>query len=165
VTSKPVLQEKDVKKRPAAEVELDEALEYATHDRPETRYKKGNKKGQIKRKAYVGQKLERDLLRIIANTALERWAEEPTTKLVLIAANAARKAIPMYQGRNTRETEQRYEGYKCATMKVMSIRRIWQMKMDAARKARGGTVPERPKQADYPLEEGKKHKGQYRMFS
>lgn len=165
MATKPVLKRKSFAKKPASESELDVALEYAKRNVTELRFTKGAKKGQVKRRAYTGQTLERDLLRVIANSALERWSEQPTTKLVLVAANVAREAIPMYQGRNTRETEQRYEGYKRATMKLMNLRRVWQMFRDAQRRRAGEPIPERAKQKNYPLEDGKKNKGQYRMFS
>ena len=165
MTSKPILEQRDLRKRPVTETELDVSLEYATKNRVELRYKRGKKKGLVKRKAYIGQNLSRDLLRIIANTALERWAGEPTTKLVMIAAQAARSAIPMYQGNTLRETERRYEGFKCATMKMMNIRRVWQMQRDAERKDGGAPVPKRPQQKKHPIDERKKHASQYRLFS
>ena len=164
MSSKPVLEEKEIKYKPVSNAELDEALVYATQDRPEVRYKKGKKKGRVKRGVYVGQTLSRDLLRIIGNTTLERRAKEPKAKLAPLAANVAREAIPMYQG-TERETQLRYEGYKCAVMKIMNIRRVWQMRRDAERKALGLEIPERPAQTEYPLDKRKKHEGQRRMFS
>ena len=164
MTSKPILEEKEMELAPVRKVELDEALEYARTSRPEVLYKRGKKKGRIKHKAYVGQELSRDLLRIIGNSALERRAEQRTAKLPLIAANVAREAIPQYKGTEA-ETQLRYTAYKCATMKIMSIRRVWQMKRDAERKAAGQAIPERPKQVDYPLDERPKHEGQRRLFS
>ena len=164
MTSKPVLEEKEVKFDPVSNAELDEAIKYARVSRPEVLYKRGKKKGQIKRKAYVGQELARDLLRIIGNTALKRRAEQPTAKLVMIAAYAARQAIPQYQG-TVQEKQLRYVAHKCAAMKIMSIRRVWQMKMDALRKARGLAIPERLKQIQHPLDERPKFKNQRRLFS
>ena len=164
MSSKPVLEDEEIKYKPVSNDELDEALAYAAQSRPEIRYKKGKKKGQVKRRAYAGQTLSRDLLRIIGNTALKRRAEQLTVKLPLLAANVAREAIPMYQG-TQRETQLRYEAYKCATMKIMSIRRVWQMRQDARRRVAGAPIPARPQQTEHPLDERKKHKGQLRMFS
>lgn len=164
MTSKPVLQDKEIEYQPVREFELDEALAYAAQDRSEVLYKRGPKKGQVKRKAYVGQVLDRDLLRILGNTALERRAEKPTERLVQVAATVAREAIPSYRG-TERETQLRYEAYKCAVMKIMSIRRVWQMAMDERRKAQGLSIPERIKQTEFPEDGRPKHKRQLRMFS
>lgn len=165
MTSKPVLEVKSFAKKPVSNHELREAIAYAKNSRPAVRYQRGPKKGRVKRKAYVGQELEEDMLRIIANTALERWTAQPTAKLVMIAAHAARGAIPQYRSPSVYETDCRYQAYKCATMKVMNIRRMWQIERDRERAARGEDIPERPKQVEHALDERPKYKNQFRLFS
>lgn len=157
-----ILKQGSVPYRPVSEAELDEAVAYATIGRPEHRATKGRRKGQVIRKAYIGQELDRDMLRVLGNTALSR--REPKSRLALLAANVVREAVPSFSG-TVAEVEKRYEGYKCAVMKMMSLRRVWQMQRDTERLEQGLPIPERPEQVEYPEDERKKFTGQLRLIS
>jgi hypothetical protein len=158
-----VLESKEVK-NPIREIELDEGLAHARKSTSEIRFKSGKRKGQIKTRAYRGEELDRALLRILGNTALKRWKENRRVLLPVLAAYVVRSAIPHYpdigpSGGN------RYEGYKRAVMKMMSIRGHWQQARDRELEDQGLPTPERPKQTEHPVEEEGKHKGQIRLFS
>jgi hypothetical protein len=158
MTEKPVLEQQRFEYRAVTEAELEEALEYARHDRPAPKPKKGARA----RKAYVGQELDRDLLRILGNSALERRKEGSI--LPLLAASVVREAVPSFKG-SEQDIQRRYESYKCAVMKIMSIRRVWQMKQDAEKRRKGIPIPSRTEQTQHPDDTRKRHKGQIRLFS
>ena len=47
MTSKPILEQRDLRKRPVTETELDVSLEYATKNRVELRYKRGKDRKSV----------------------------------------------------------------------------------------------------------------------
>lgn len=163
MTERPVLAQKTFGYSPVTKAELDEAIEYAKTDQTEERYKRGKQAGQVKRKGYKGQELDRDLLRILGNTALQR--RERKSILPKLAAAVVREAIPSFRGATAAETEFRYQGYKRGVMKIMSIRRVWQIKADEQRRATGIPIPERPKQTEFPMDSRPAFKNQRRLFS
>jgi len=159
-----VLDEQDVA-NPVTYSELGAALRHAAISRPEHRAKRGKRKGQITRKAYLGQQLEKYLVRILANSALKLWEEDRRVILPLLAANVIRKAIPLLSTDDAREVENRYEGYKRAVMKVMSMRGHWKQKSNRKKRKEGIPVPPVPKQTEHPVETEPDQKGQLRLFS
>jgi len=158
MAEKPVLARKEIGYRPVTEDELDAAVEYAKKDRPAPK----PKKGQRQKMPYKGQELDRNLLRILGNSALER--RTPGVFLAMLAANVVRDAVPQYK-ETLIPDEARYEGYKCAVMKIMNIRRVWQMRNDKKRREQGLPIPERPKQTHNPEDPSPKNKGQVRLTS
>jgi len=163
VVNRPVISRKSIATGPVSNEELTVALEYAKQDRQARKRRRHDTKDPQR---YVGRELDKNLLRILANTALQRWINETGRKVILplIAANVVREAVPQFPG-SLVEVDQLYQAYKCAVMKIMSIRRVWQMKRDAEKHKRGEPVPERIKQTEHPAETKPGQERQLRLFS
>lgn len=145
--------------KPAMRAEIDLAVEYAKLDRPAPKVRKGARQ----KSAYVGQMLDRNLLRILVDTTLVR--RKSGTILPLLVGNVVREAIPQFKVPDEAETNARYEAYKCAVMKIFSMRRVEQIARDKEKRERGQEIPARAKQTEHPKDTRSKHEGQLRLFS
>jgi len=163
VAERPVVKRSAINAAPITESELTAALAYARTDRPA---RKRRKKDTEDPKPYIGQELDRNLLRVIANTALQRWVNETGRRVILplLAANVVRDVVPQFRDSVQRDNLM-YQAYKGATMKIMSIRRVWQMEADKQKKLRGKPIPERVTQTEHPAEQIKGLGVQLRLFS
>ncbi len=163
MADRPVINRKSIATGPVSNEEIEAALAYARQDRQARKRRKHDTKDPQR---YVGRELDKNLLRILANSALQRWVNETGRKVILplLAANVVREVIPQFQG-SIAEVDQLYQAYKCAVMKIMSIRRVWQMKRDAEKRKRGQEIPERTKQTEHPAETKPGQQLQLRLFS
>ena len=163
MADRPVINRKSIATGPVSNEELEAALVYAKKDRQARKRRKHDTKDPQR---YVGRELDKNLLRILANTALQRWVNDTGRKVILplLAANVVREAVPQFKG-SLAEIDQLYQAYKCAVMKIMSIRRVWQMKHDAEKRKRGEEIPERQKQTEHPQETKPGQQKQLRLFS
>ena len=138
---KMVVSHAELQGAPVSEQELDTALAYAHEEPPKGKY---------------GRDLDRDLLRIIINTVIER--RDAGTKLPFLTAHVVREVLPLVEKNDTLK----YEAYKGATMKVFSTRSAWKRRgATRTRKAaaRDSTGPPKPLEDLRP-----KYKGQYKLF-
>jgi len=162
MAERPVLEHESLKD-PVTNTELEIALAYAKQDRPA---RKRRKSDTTDPKPYVGQVLSKELLRVIVNTALERWINRSGRRVILpmLVAHVVRDVVPQFK-LSVADDDLLYQAYKCGAMKLMSIRRVWQMKADKRRKERGEPIPERVKQTEHPQETKKDQEKQLRLFS
>lgn len=129
---------------PVSDWELNVALDYAR-----------NPKGKYRRE------LDRDLLRLVVNTAIER--RRPESILPFLTAEVAREVIPQREKKDALK----YEAYKGAAMKVFSgrsarARSARAQKKKAARPRSHPPPSEKP--GVYPEDQRPKHKGQLKML-
>ncbi len=137
--ARPVVVQKSLGYQPVSEGELDIGVAYA-----KTEYEKD---------------LDRDLLRLVVNTTLER--RNAQTKLAFLAATVVRENIRL----SNKEQAPKIDAYKGAIMKVMSTRRVRQMQRDAEKRKQGLSIPMRPKQVEHPLDPRPQFADQYRLIS
>lgn len=128
---------------PATESELNIALVYAKD--PEGKYKRD---------------IDRDLLRLIVNTAIER--RRPGVILPFLVAEIAREVIPLSEKKDALK----YEAYKGAAMKIFSERSAWKSKGAAHKRRRATEEAQRSKdrKTRHPEDARPKYKGQYKLL-
>ena len=140
---KPTVSTRDLDGLPVSEDELDAALAYARKPKPEGKYER---------------ELDRDLLRLVVNTAIERRG--PGEILPRLVAEIAREVLPYGQKKDALK----YEAYKGAAMKVFSDRSAWKRK-GVARKKRLKREAQAPPEKGKPLEDKRpKYRGQLKLF-
>lgn len=147
MAQRPILETERLHYRPVSEYELEKALAYAARDRSEILYTRGEKKGQIKSKAYAGEVLDYDMLEVFANTVLKRRTSR--SKLAFLAATVVREKIKSTDQRN----RDRVDAYKGAIMKIMSDRATRKRQVDSS---------SGPKSDRHPLDP--RRQGQYMLL-
>lgn len=140
---KPTITTNELNGLPATESELDIGLVYAKD--PEGKY---------------GRDVDRDLLRLVVNTAIER--RRTGTILPFLVAEIAREVIPLAEKKDALK----YEAYKGAAMKIFSERSAWKSRtMTRKRKhAAEETRRSKDKSIKHPEDARPKHRGQYKLL-
>ena len=87
-----------------------------------------------------------DLLRLCANTTLERWRQSRKVILPFLAATVVRETVPP----KTPNRLEKIEALKGAVMKIMSARGHFKKARNAAKRERGVDVPATPRQTEHP---------------
>lgn len=131
---------------PVSDWELGVALDYARRPKPEGKYER---------------ELDRDLLRLVVNTVIER--REPGSILPFLTAEVARQVIPQREKKDALK----YEAYKGAAMKVFSGRSARARAARAEEKKRirpSARPPPSEKKKVFPEDQRPKHKGQLKML-
>lgn len=137
---KPIVKIAELQGAPVSETELDTALAYARD--PEGKYKR---------------ELDRDLLRLVVNTAIKRRQREDA--LPRLVAEIAREVLPYGQKKDALK----YEAYKGAAMKVFADRSAGKRKGAATRRRRERDSQAPPKAQ--PAEDTRpKYRGQYKLL-
>ncbi|QQG37745.1 MAG: hypothetical protein HYS26_03925 [Candidatus Kaiserbacteria bacterium] len=140
MTDRPVLKHEEIVFGPITEWELDNALAYVRD--PDGKYR---------------AELDRDLLRILANTANERRSHGVI--LPLLVARVVQDGIPF----SNKTEKPKYEAYKGAIMKIFADRYA---RSDLAKDRQRASAAEtrrtgKKKKGEYPKDSRKKHKDQF----
>ncbi len=143
MVDRPVLKREELEFAAVSEWELDIAMAYARD--PKGKYR---------------VELDRDLLRVLVNTANERRSRNVI--LPLLVARVVSDGIPF----KNKTEKPKYEAYKGSVMKVFSERSARSPAAQAKKIASAARTRRTGKKGrrDYPEDSHPKHKGQLRMF-
>ena len=141
VFRKPVLKSEAVKYPPPTEQELDIGVAWA--------------------KSQYEKDIDRDLLRVLVNTANERRSSQPGPSLPDLVTEVVRDGVPL----SDKQEAHKRAAYKGAVMKIYAGRsaRVSQ-KAAYERKNAGVRAPPRPKKGKFTEDARPKHKGQYKLL-
>lgn len=120
--------------------EIRTGIEYAAQSRTVVR-KRGKEKIPI---AYIGVRLDEDLLRNIANEVGIRYHEEPTVMNDLV-----REVAENYLRQRNVYEYRKFEACVCGTTKMFADRRAWMQKRHAARKWKANVRAQKHPQQKY----------------
>lgn len=137
---KPVLTLQPLQFGPASEQELNAGIDWAR-----TKYEKD---------------VDRDMLRVLFNTANERRTWQYRSALPDIVSLVVHDGVPL----SDKEEAHKRAAYKGAIMKIFADRSAWKSKRAAyRRRAREGPAPGSPRK-DPPEDPRPKYKGQYKLL-
>jgi hypothetical protein len=138
---KPVLKREEVRYPPATEQELDVGIEWA--------------------KVQYEKDIDRDMVRVLVNTANERRSSQSGVSLPDLVSEVVHDGVPLS---NKQEAHKR-SAYKGAIMKIYSGRSARVSKHAAQhRKQAGIRAPPRSKKLKFTEDARPKHKGQFKLL-
>lgn len=139
---KPVLSVQELEYAPASERELDVGIDWA-----KTQYEKD---------------VDRDMLRVLFNTANERRTSQPRSALPDLVSLIVREGVPL----SDKQEAHKRSAYKGAIMKIFAGRSAWRSKNAARKRKHAAEEAQRSKdkKTRHPEDARPKYKGQYKLL-